>query len=132
MSQENVEIVMEGVRAWNRNDLEAMVALAHPDVVVVPPEGWPEAETYTTPEATLRQVERLKGSWEEERVEIDDVQSVGDKVVVETRWIAKGQGSGIEVEAYGAGVFTIRDGKIIRWEAFLEKQRALEAAGLSE
>jgi hypothetical protein len=29
-------------------------------------------------------------------------------------------------------LFTLRDGKIIRWEAFWEKQRALEAAGLSE
>ncbi len=39
---------------------------------------------------------------------------------------------GIEVEAPAAAVFTLRDGKIIRLEAFWEKQRALQAVGLRE
>jgi len=39
---------------------------------------------------------------------------------------------GIEIEAAFAGIFTLRDGKISRWQAFWDKQKALEAAGLSE
>ena len=127
-----MEIVMEGVRAWNRDDYEAMTALAHQDFVAVPPEGWPEAEITTTPDAARRQIERLKASWQEERFEVDDAQPVGDKVVVEARWIAKGHGSGMEIETPVAAVVTIREGKIIRWEAFLEKRHALKAAGLSD
>ena len=39
---------------------------------------------------------------------------------------------GIEVEAPFAGIFTLRDGKIVRWQAFWDRQKALEAVGLSE
>jgi ketosteroid isomerase-like protein len=39
---------------------------------------------------------------------------------------------GIELEAPFAAIFTLRDGKIARWQAFWDKQKALEAAGLSE
>jgi ketosteroid isomerase-like protein len=39
---------------------------------------------------------------------------------------------GIELETPFAAVLTLRDGKICRWQAFWDKQKALEAAGLSE
>ena len=39
---------------------------------------------------------------------------------------------GFELEAPFGSVFTLRDGKIVRWEAFWDRQKALEAAGLSE
>jgi ketosteroid isomerase-like protein len=33
MSKENVELYRRGIEAFNRRDLEAFLALAHPDVV---------------------------------------------------------------------------------------------------
>jgi ketosteroid isomerase-like protein len=38
----------------------------------------------------------------------------------------------MEVAAPAGAIFTLREGKIVRWEAFWDRQRALEAAGLSE
>jgi ketosteroid isomerase-like protein len=37
---------------------------------------------------------------------------------------------GIELDAPFAGIFTLREGKITRWQAFWDKQKALEAADL--
>jgi ketosteroid isomerase-like protein len=39
---------------------------------------------------------------------------------------------GVDVSAPWGAVFTVRDGKIARWQAFWDRRKALEAAGLSE
>ena len=44
----------------------------------------------------------------------------------------RGRGSGVEVEATGAQVWTIRDGKFQRAKLYQSKAEALEAVGLSE
>jgi hypothetical protein len=45
---------------------------------------------------------------------------------------ARGRTSGIEVTARMLCAFTVRDGLIVRYQAFSERQQALEAAGLRE
>ena len=44
---------------------------------------------------------------------------------------AKGSSSGIEVEIKSWNVYTFRDGKLTRIQLFLEREPALEAAGLT-
>ena len=48
------------------------------------------------------------------------------------RIIAKGKGSGIEIERHDAIVYEVRNGKIERLEYFNDQGRTLRAAGLSE
>ena len=43
-AQENPEVVRRSIELWNEGDLAAFVALHHPDVVVVPPDNWPDGE----------------------------------------------------------------------------------------
>ena len=45
---------------------------------------------------------------------------------------ACGRGSGVEVEMEYWQVWLFRDGKAARWEEYLDRQEALEAAGLKE
>jgi len=44
----------------------------------------------------------------------------------------RAKGSGIETDIPVGGVFEFRDGKIVRWEDFGSKEKALDAAGLAE
>ena len=55
-----------------------------------------------------------------------------DEVVVFHHEVAKGRGSGAVVETDTGSVNTVRNGKIVRVRAYMDRQRALEAAGLSE
>jgi ketosteroid isomerase-like protein len=55
----------------------------------------------------------------------------GDDVVAIGTLRIKGKGSGIETEVPTAQVMTIRDGLIVRWQDYVEREKALEAAGLS-
>jgi len=133
MSQENVEIVRRGFEAWNRNDWDTLMAVFAPDVVAIAPAEWPEPEIGTGREALRDQFERLESPWEEQRIEVDDIRDLGDRVLVLFRWIARGIGSHVEVEHPAAVLDTLRDGSVVRVEFFFEDQsRALEAAGLRE
>jgi ketosteroid isomerase-like protein len=44
----------------------------------------------------------------------------------------RGKESGVEVEVPSTLVLTYRDGKIVRFEDFSDKRKALEAVGLRE
>ena len=52
--------------------------------------------------------------------------------MVITRESGRGKGSGLDINQDIHALFTIRDAMIIRWQAFLDRGEALEAAGLSE
>jgi ketosteroid isomerase-like protein len=83
----------------------------------------------------LEEVRRFReeGPWEElsfqpERfVDVDD-----ERVLVLVLVYATGKGSGIPVELRNAHEFTIRDGVLVRFKVYSDRDEALEAAGLSE
>jgi ketosteroid isomerase-like protein len=56
----------------------------------------------------------------------------GDRVVVTLHFKGRGKGSGVEVDARSHQVHTLRDGKLIRLDEYLDRDEALEAAGLRE
>jgi hypothetical protein len=56
----------------------------------------------------------------------------GDNVLVRLRYFARGKTSGVDVDAPGWHVWTVRSGKVVRWLVFGTEREALEAAGLSE
>ena len=61
-----------------------------------------------------------------------EIVDLGDRVVVVHRFVGRGQGSRIPVEVTETSVWTLREGKAIRQEAFATKAEALEAVGLAE
>jgi ketosteroid isomerase-like protein len=62
MSQENVEVLRRSFEAWNRNDSSTLMACHDPDVVVVAPAEWPEAEMAAASDALRQQWEQAKAS----------------------------------------------------------------------
>jgi ketosteroid isomerase-like protein len=70
-------------------------------------------------------------AWEYFRPEPIEFIDAGERVVVEVRSPGPGRVSGIEIERVTTQVITLREGKVVRFETFAERQPALEAAGLS-
>jgi hypothetical protein len=63
----------------------------------------------------------------EEIVEVDE-----ERLIAVNRVEMRGRGSGIEVAATGAQLWTIKDGKAARMKLYQSKADALEAAGLRQ
>ena len=70
--------------------------------------------------------------WEEFRAEAREFVDAGDRIVAMGRMTGKGKGSGVEVEDEFAGIWTVREGRVVRWEMQTDRAAALEAVGLSE
>jgi ketosteroid isomerase-like protein len=136
MSQENVEIVLAAVAAVNRGDLDTALKDFDPHVVIRPDANWPESRPILGIDAARSFVEDLTvtlGAGETGfETAIDDLIDAGDRVVLRYRARVHGQQSGIEDEAVFSQVVTIRQGRCVMLEYFLDHQEALEAAGLSE
>ena len=76
--------------------------------------------------------EHWKGAWEELEVTAEEFIDAGDRVLVTEHHRGRGRGSGIEVDTRLYSVYTLRDGKVVRADEYIERGEALEAAGLRE
>ena len=132
MSRENVEIVRRIYDAWGREQYPGPLEFMDRDIEYVNPAGAVEPGTRRGLPAFTRAVEKLFESWEFWRGEPEQFRAVGDHVVVVVQYRARGRGSGVEVEARESALWTLRDGKAIRYEWFHGPTDALEAVGLSE
>jgi len=131
MSQENVERTRLGYEAFNRGDFDAALDLCAPDI------EWQDGAIDTPPikgKHALRALfESVMEPWDELRREPEEIIDLGDdRVLVLFHATGRGKGSGIEVEARGADLLTVRDGLLARWVAYADRAEALEAAGLKE
>ena len=131
MSEENVEIVRASIDAFNRGDTEAAFENVSPDFEY----------DQTRAVGIDRGVFNLDGfqdllgtfteSWESFTIGADELIDGGEHVVMPFTNVAQGR-DGIEVQARGVWVWTIRDSTIVRAALYQELQEALEAVGLSQ
>jgi ketosteroid isomerase-like protein len=132
MSQENIEVVRRFYRAWARGDLPGPVELMDPEIEYVNPIRAVEPGTRRGLTAFSRAVERVFDSWETWQIEPEQFGAVRDQVAVVIRYRARVRGSRADVEARESALWTIREGKVVRYAWFHEPADALEATGLSE
>jgi ketosteroid isomerase-like protein len=126
MSQEPVEIVRRLVDAWNRQDLEGILASVDPEGEYV---NAPTAVEPGTRQGHDAIVDVMRKQWEGipgGLQEIDRVHDRGDEIVTEGRISRTMPGSADRLSNRLLLSWKFRDGKLIRLEL------ALEAAGLSE
>jgi uncharacterized protein len=133
MSQGNVEIVQQAYRAINDGDVEAGLKLAASDIEIEVSGLFLDQGTFRGPEGLRAYTENLRKVWGDSlRSHPEEFIEHEDRVVVMTRTSATGQTSGATIDALLAHVWTIRGGKIVRFETFASRDEALEAAGLRE
>ena len=132
MSKENVELYRRGIEAFNRRDLEAFLALAHPDVVGISRVLAIEGGSYGGHGGARKWWKDLLDVFPDFRIEVVWVRDAGNMTVSELRNSAHGEGSAAPLEEFVWQVSEWRDGRVFRWQMYESEQDALEAAGLSE
>jgi ketosteroid isomerase-like protein len=123
VSLEHVERVKSGFAAHNRGDLDFLVELYHPEAVfetlLLGTHHGNEAirEIYAENQRTL-------SGYDVVPIELIDA---GDKVVAVAQAVGSGPVSEIAVAEPFAFVFTFKDDRIIREQAFRNREEAVEA-----
>ena len=131
MSQENVELAHRVVDAFNRRDLDALLALMDDDVEGAPPLASIEGH-YHGHAGIRRWWESLFSGLSDFTVEVVEVRDLGDLTVALLRNRAHGAVSNAPVEERLWFVGEWREGKATWWQSFRTEAEALEAAGLRE
>ncbi len=130
MSQENVEIARRCYEALSRGDFDAAFEDCAPDFELDSSRAIGiDRGTYNLAQ-TRRLAESFADTLEIVRLEADYIDG-GEHVVMPFTNRFRGR-DGIEVQARGTWLCTIRDGLIVRIGLYQEVQEALEAAGLQE
>jgi ketosteroid isomerase-like protein len=132
MSQENVKVVQSFYRAWDRGEFPGPIELMDPEIEYVNPAGAVEPGTRQGRAAFSRAVEKVFEGQDTWQIDPEQFIREGERVAVVVRYRAHWRASGVDVEAHESALWTIRHGKVVRYEWFHGPNDALEAAGLSE
>jgi ketosteroid isomerase-like protein len=128
MSQENIEIVRLIYAAWAAGGVPGPVELLDRDIEYVNPGGAIEAGTRHGLAAFTEATQKVFEAWESWQAEPQSLTAVGGQVVAVVRYTARGRSSGLEVKGRESALWTLRDGKVIRYQWFHDADDASEAA----
>jgi ketosteroid isomerase-like protein len=134
MSQDNVDLVRSIYAAWEGGDFTG-AEWADPEIEYVGLDG-PDPGTSKGPAEMARSFRTWLSAWEEFRLEADEYRELDpDRVLVLDRSSGRGKVSGLNlgrIQSRGAWLFHIRDGRVTKMVRYMDRDRALEAVGLSE
>jgi ketosteroid isomerase-like protein len=130
VSQENVAIVRELNEAVCRGDWDAVARIYDPHICVRTDPSWPEQRMYGR-EAAINFVRNsldVLGS----NLTQAEIVDLGDRALVHVQWQTRARYSAIEEELRFSEVLTLRDGRVVLAEFFLDRAEALKAVCLEE
>ncbi|MFJ6793462.1 nuclear transport factor 2 family protein [Streptomyces sp. NPDC091268] len=127
-SAEPADVVRRQYLAAAAGDLRALRATLADDVEWTEMAGFPLAGTYLTPEGVTSGVmERLAADWDDWTAHDDTYVTEGEHVVVLARYTATHKGTGKPLDVRVAHHFTVRGGRIVRFEQFADTAKVHEA-----
>ncbi len=119
--------------AWLSEDLDTVFETFDEDIELNPdPEAtWVGVGQVYRGHAGMREyMAAVYEAFEDYRPEVEELVDAGDQVLTLAIEHGRGRGSGAEVQANRtAHLWTMRDGKAIRLDLYLERDRALAAVG---
>ena len=134
MSEASIELIRRVAEAFNEGGITSAVTDELFDDAVEfhePPEQ-PAPRTARGREELRQMFGEFDAAWAEHKTDPQEFRTLDDeRVLVLSVERFKGR-DGMAVDAPGAAIFTVREGKIVEWQAFWDKESALRAAGLSE
>ena len=105
--------------AFSRGEVEAVMDLLHPSLDPQPLRGRDAVRRYLAP-----------NFFESQSAEPIDVLEEGNRVLVIARVRARGRESGVELDQTAYHLWTVAEGRAVRFAAFVDRDEAL--AALSE
>lgn len=82
-------------------------------------------------QAVIDYWDEIVGAWEGITVDVERLIDAGDTVVVLWRETARSRHSELEIQSDTAMVFTVREGRIVEARGYMNRDQALEAAGVA-
>jgi ketosteroid isomerase-like protein len=127
VAERNVDIVRSAIEAFNRGDVDAVLAAASEDIEVYTSRDMANAGRFRGHAGFLDWLTQWLEAWDEFTVVLLDVETIDDRhVLAIARQAGRGALSGIEIDMEVAQLFEIdRDGQIVRFQLHQHREDAL-------
>jgi ketosteroid isomerase-like protein len=130
---ENVRIVRQAFEAYRREDYEALLELADPELAMLGTVGGlTEGDVTRGTDEIRNALSDDDATWDSLEFELERIVDAGDRVVVFQKELRRGAASGIVVEAHTAVVFEFQDGRIVSIQGYMDQEEALRAVSAQE
>jgi uncharacterized protein len=127
-SKAALQVVQNSYAAFGAGDMETLLSLQHEDVVwVYPGVGLPLSGTYNGQAGVISFFQGVGANEDIQALEPREFIADGDKVVVLGYEKVIARSTGRPYECNFAHVWTVRDGKIVRMEFFLDTEAVAAA-----
>lgn len=126
MSNENVEIVRRVYEGWSRGDF-SQADLFDPEIEFEMVD-WPHSGRSRGLAAMRETWLTTLSAWEDFRATPEELIDNGHNVLVLNHISGRGRGSGADVSAITATVWTVENGRVVRLALYWDTERAREAA----
>jgi ketosteroid isomerase-like protein len=128
---EALEIARRHYDAFQNQDWDAFFALYDPEVEVdLSRSGIPDGGIHHGHEGVRAAWAKWRGVWDDYSFEVEELTELNDRVLSLTRIHARSKGQGVGTEVSAGEVLTVRDGLIVHFVNFLDRDDALREAGL--
>jgi ketosteroid isomerase-like protein len=133
VSSQNLEVMRRARLAFNERDFDRALAECDPQVTWRYPDPYTGPLSFTGHTDVKAFWEKLAHGWARFEVHEDEVLQEGaDSLVMAARYLVRGRDSGIEGEMRMFEVARFRDGKMMSFEVFSDRDEALAAARAGE
>jgi ketosteroid isomerase-like protein len=131
---ENLDLVRAIYADWERGDFGS-AEWAHPDIEYVRDEVI-SSSRWRGPAGLAEGTRNFMAAWRGMRFEAAEYRQLDDeRVLVLFRYIGHGKQSGLaldKVPNFGAHLFSVRNGEVVKLIAYFDRQRAFADLGLKE
>ena len=128
-----VKIVSDVYEAFGRGDVPAVLGAMDAEIHWYEAEGnpySPEGEPFVGPNAILEELfMKLVEDWDGFAVNPHTFHDAGDVVVVEARYSGTHNRTGRELDAQVCHIFTLKDGKIAKFQQYVNTAQLQEVMG---
>jgi ketosteroid isomerase-like protein len=133
MSEESVDLVRTMCEAFIGGDIETALAKLDPEIEWHGTVGgMDEGQIFRGHREVIEAFVKAAEAWESQSLEVTEYIDAGDGRVL-TLWheVSRGRTSGAEVETETAVIYGVEGGMVVRADPFMDRDKALEAAGLA-
>jgi uncharacterized protein len=127
LAESDVAVVRAFYEAAARRDVDAILDLLDPEVVLRAPESLPWGGTFHGHEGVQEFFGKLAEEPVENRREVQEYLDAGDRIIVQLHLFGRAKGGDTETEVPEIHVWTVQNGKIVDLEAIFDTATALRA-----
>ncbi len=117
----NADLVRGVYAAFGVGDVPKVLGSMHSQIQWTETAGFKYGGVYRSPQAILENVfAKIQVDFESFSIDVERLIDAGNVVVMEGHYVAKGKATGKSVRAAVAHVFEISDGKIVRFDQYVD------------